>query len=224
MQKILEPIIHIMYLASVIFMGGYILKNSVGNKLYRAFGSFAMVLALGDGVYLIARMYALLTTGIEENLKILGWGRLGHEVIFTILVLMLYDIYNLRYSKKKNVPLNRMFYVFSIIRIIIILLPGNKFFEMVPSTTYAIYRFIPLAIMGALLTLLVYLHSDKYGDFNFKIVSIAIFISILLSEPSMVLKSTLGINTLTVIRTAALVFIILIGLKEVRDNTELSRY
>lgn len=101
MLKYIEPVLHILYLMPILIMGGYLIRNSVGNGVYKAFGSFALTLALADGIYLLPRMYALLTTGIEENLNIIGWGRMGHAILVTILFLMFYDIYTSRYSKIK---------------------------------------------------------------------------------------------------------------------------
>lgn len=117
----------------ILIMGGYLIRNSVGSGVYKAFGSFALTLALADGIYLLPRMYALLTTGIEENLNIIGWGRMGHAILVTILFLMFYDIYTSRYSKNKNQKLNKTLFTLGIIRIIISILPGNDYFVLDPS-------------------------------------------------------------------------------------------
>lgn len=205
-------------------IGGYLVRNSTGSGVYKAFGSFALTLALADGIYLLPRMYAVLTTGIEENLNIIGWGRMGHAILVTILFLMFYDIYISRYSKNKNLKLNKTLIALGIIRIIISILPGNDYFVLNPSPLFALLRFIPLAIMGALLLIAIYYHSKKYKDRNFKIVMMAVMVALIFTEPRMYGIQGPAVVVQTVFRSVSLVSIILIGYKELRDINILSRY
>ena len=225
MQKIFEPILHILYLSIILLMGSYMIRNSIGNKLLKMYGTLALILGFGDGIYLIPRIYSILTTGIEENLTLMGWGRMGSTIAITLFFLVLYDVYNERYSKKTNLALNRTFYGLAIIRIIISILPGNKWFQLNPVSTYALLRLIPLIAMGKLLLLIIYIHSKKYNDLHFKIVSIVTFISIIFMEPrAFISDGSTGIVIFTVIRTIALTIIVFIGYKESRDLNILSRY
>lgn len=224
MLKFIEPILHILYLLPILVIGGYLIRNSVGNGVYKAFGSFALTLALADGIYLLPRMYALLTTGIEDNLNIIGWGRMGHAILVTILFLMFYDIYTSRYSKNKNLKLNKTLFTLGIIRIIISILPGNDYFVLNPSQLFALLRFIPLAIMGFLLLVAIFYHSKKYKDRNFKLVMVAVLVALIFTEPRMYGIEGSAVVLQTVFRSISLVAIILIGYKELRDINVLSRY
>ena len=225
MQMIFEPIIFIVYLMIVILMGSYMLKNSVGIKYHKIFGSLALSLSLADGIYIIPRMYAVLTTGIEDNLRVIGWGRMGNAIIITIFFLILYDAYNERFNKQNNKALNKTFFVLAIIRIILCVLPGNKWFELTPSSTYALIRFMPLAIMGLLLIIIMYIHSMKLRDTNFKLICISTFFSMLFIEPLIFFpESRTGILILTILRTISLTSIIFIDYKDLRDINVLSRY
>ena len=208
----------------ILIMGGYLIRNSVGNGVYKAFGSFALTLALADGIYLLPRMYALLTTGIEENLNIIGWGRMGHAILVTILFLMFYDIYTSRYSKNKNQKLNKTLFTLGIIRIIISILPGNGYFVLDPSPFFALLRFIPLAIMGFLLIIAIYYHSKKYKDRNFKIIMVAAVIALVFTEPRMYGIEGAAVLVQTVFRSISLVAIVAIGYTELTDINILSRY
>lgn len=224
MLKYIEPVLHILYLMPILIMGGYLIRNSVGNGVYKAFGSFALTLALADGIYLLPRMYALLTTGIEENLNIIGWGRMGHAILVTILFLMFYDIYTSRYSKNKNPKFNKTLFTLGIIRIIISILPGNGYFVLDPSPFFALLRFIPLAIMGFLLITAIYYHSKKYKDRNFKIIMVAAVIALVFTEPRMYGIEGAAVLVQTVFRSISLVAIVAIGYKELKDINILSRY
>lgn len=224
MLKYIEPVLHILYLMPILIMGGYLIRNSVGSGVYKAFGSFALTLALADGIYLLPRMYALLTTGIEENLNIIGWGRMGHAILVTILFLMFYDIYTSRYSKNKNPKFNKTLFTLGIIRIIISILPGNDYFVLDPSPFFALLRFIPLAIMGLLLIIAIYYHSKKYKDRNFKIIMVAAVIALVFTEPRMYGIEGAAVLVQTVFRSISLVAIVAIGYKELKDINILSRY
>ncbi len=224
MQKIIEPILHIIYLIPILTMGGYLVRNSDGNKIYKDFGFFALTLSLADGIYLLSRMYALLTTGIEENLNIIGWGRMGNAIVSTILFLVLYDIYNLRFSKGKNKSLDKTFIGLAILRTILCLLPWNGWFELEPSPIFALIRFIPLAIIGLLLIIIIFYHSKKYIDNNFKIVGFSMAIAIIFAEPRMYGIDGVAVVIQTIIRSMALIAIIIVGYKELRDINILSRY
>jgi len=224
MQKIFEPIIHIIYLTFIFLMSNYMFRHSAGNKFYKIYGTLALLLGIGDGAYIIPRMYSILTTGIEDNLKIIGLGRMANAIIITIFFLVLYDAYNERYSKKNCIGLNRIFYILGIGRIIVSLLPWNKWFELIPSSTFALLRFIPLFIMGLLLILLMYLHSKRYKDSSFKIISIATFIAIIFIEPRIFSEESSIVLIFTILRTISLTTIILVGFRELRDKNVLSRY
>lgn len=224
MQKIIEPILHIAYLIPLLIMGGYLLKNSIGQKVYKAFGSFALILALADSIYLLPRMYSILTTGIEDNLHIIGWGRMGNAIIVTILYLVLYDIYNLRYSKRKNASLDKLMFGVAAIRIIICLLPMNKWFDEIPSSTFALLRFVPLAILALFIIFLIYYHSNKFNDLSFKIICILTLVSIIFAEPYIYNIHGTGVLIQLIIRSISLYSIIFVGYKELRDINVLSRY
>lgn len=224
MQRIIEPIMFIIYLTTILLISSYMIRESIGSVLYKSFGSFGLTLALADGIYIIPRMYAVLTTGVEENLRVIGWGRMGNSIIVTILFLILYDIFHIRYSKKKNIMRDKTIYVLGIIRAIICLLPGNGFFDLIPSPTYAIIRLVPILIIGIYLITVIFIHSKRYNDKSFKILNVALIVLLLLIEPSIFHNASISIYLLTIIRTAALNIILLIGYKELRDINVLSRY
>lgn len=225
LQKIIEPTVFIIYLSILIYLGYYILNNSIGNRYYKTIGNLCLLLGLADAVYLIPRMYAVLTTGIEDNLKSMGWGRMGNAVIITLLYAILYDAYNIRFNKKKNNPLDKTIYGLAIIRILISLLPGNQWFELLPSSTFAIARLIPLALLGILLALITYIHGKKFDDRNYIFIGVLVLLSIFFLEPRAFLpEDTNWIPIFAILRTIVFLTIILIEYKKLRDINVLSRY
>lgn len=224
-QRIFVPIIYIFYITIILFIGRYLHSNSPGIKYYKTIGNLAYVLGLADGIYLIPRLYAILTTGIEDNLRVIGWGRLGNSIVITLFFMILYDAYNIRFNKRYNKKLNMTIYILGFIRMAICLLPGNDWFNSTISSTYAIARIIPLGIMGLLLMLITYLHGKKFKDKNFKLLPIGIFFSILFLEPmALVPDNPNRIFVFIILRTVSMLWIISLGYKELRDKNVLSRY
>jgi hypothetical protein len=199
--------------------------NSPGNWYYKVFGNLSYCLGIADAIYLIPRLYAILTTGIEDNLKVIGWGRLGYSITITLFFIVLYNAYNIRFHKKRNKRLDYTIYILSFIRIFICLLPGNDWFELNTSKTYAIIRLIPLGLMGLLLIMVTFLHGRKFNDKKYKIVPVGIFFSILFLEPiALVPGDQNKIFIFTILRTISLLWIIILGYKELREKNVLSRY
>lgn len=224
LQRIIEPIIQIIYLTIVFLISSYMYRNSLSNKLYKIFATLALVLGIADSIYIIPRMYALLTTGIEDNLNHIGWGRMGNAIAITVFFLILYDAYNIRYNKRLNPNLNRTLLTLSTIRIILCLLPYNEWFNLIPNSKFALIRFIPLGMMGILLLIILFKQGNKLGDTNFKIIAFTTFIALICLEPRIYFSEGIGLPIFTIIRSISLVIIVLVGYKELRDINELSRY
>lgn len=225
MQKIFEPVLHIVYLFIIIMLSRYFIINSLGKRYYRIFGSLSLLLGFADVFYLIPRTYGILTSGIADNIRAIGWGRMGYTIIITLFYMVLYDAHNIRFNKRKNKKLDKTIYGLGIIRMLICLLPGNNWFELVSSQGFAILRLVPLLLMGILLTVITYLHGKKYNDKGYKLISLMIILSILFIEPmAIVPEKPTAIIIFTILRTISIVSILLIEYKNLRDITVLSRY
>jgi len=225
MLKILEATTYFTYLTLILYMGRYMIGNSQSTNLYKTYGSLAYILALADGIYILPRVYAILTTGFEASLHIMGWARIGNGIIITIFFLVVYDLYNIRFSKKKNKRLDKLIMGLGITRIILILLPFNKYFDLNPSAIFSLIRFIPLLLLGLLLALIMFIHSRKHNDNNFLIISILTLIGIFTVDPYMYYITTTTIITIiSVVRVLSMALIIVLGYKEVRNMNKLSRY
>lgn len=224
-QKIFEPILHIVYLFIIIMLSRYFIVNSLGKRYYKIFASLSLLFGLADVFYLIPRMYAILTSGIADNIRAIGWGRMGYTILITLFYMVLYDAYNVRFNKRKNKGLDKTIYGLGIVRILISLLPGNNWFQLVSSSGFAILRFVPLLLMGILLSIITYIHGKKYEDRGYKLISLMIILSILFIEPiAIVAEKPTAIIIFTIIRTISIMSILLIEYRNLRNITVLSRY
>lgn len=225
MLKLLEAAGFFLYLILLLYMGSYISRNKLGNKSHTVFGYLAFILAMADSVYFIPRLYSLLTDGLEENLRILGWGRIGQMLIMTLFFLVLSDLSKTRFSTKRKLPMDKLLYGLMIFRAVIGLFPQNQWFFLEPDVTFAFLRFIPLVIYVLLLAMTLMAHSMKKGDSNIIVFSMLMILQLLLVEyPIWGAEKLWIIYVMAAGRGLLFLSMILIGYMEVRKQNELSRY
>lgn len=225
MLKLLEAAGFFLYLILMLYMGAYISRNKLGNKSHAVFGYLAFILAMADSVYFIPRLYSLLTDGLEENLRILGWGRIGQMIIMTLFFLVLSDLSKTRFSIKRKLPMDKLLYGLMIFRVVIGLFPQNQWFNLEPDGTFAFLRYIPVVIYVLMLAMTLIAHSMKKGDSNIIIFSILIILQLMLVEyPIRGVEKLWIIYIMAAGRGILFLSMIFIGYVEVRKENELSRF
>ena len=218
MQKIMEPVFHVVYLTTVISLGIIMIKKSKDNRYFKMFGFMSLILGLGDSFHLIPRIYALLTTGLENNAPALGFGKLVTSITMTIFYLILYKIWKIRFNIKNSKLLDISMYILTALRVILCLFPQNKWFINNPPVIWGIYRNIPFAIMGIIMIYLLYSYGAKNNDKDYKKLGIAVFLSFALYAPVVLWASeNFLVGMLMIPKTLAYVWVVLIGYKEFKN-------
>lgn len=215
MQAIIEPIFHVVYLTTVITLGIKMIKKSKDNQYFKMFGFMSLILGLGDSFHLIPRIYALLTTGLENNAAALGFGKLVTSITMTIFYLILYKIWKIRFDIKNSKTLDITMYILTALRVILCLFPQNEWFVNSPSVSWGIYRNIPFAIMGIIMIYLLYSYGAKNDDKDYKNLGIAVFLSFALYAPVVLWgQENFLVGMLMIPKTLAYVWVVFIGYKE----------
>ena len=210
MQRIMESIFDIGYLIFAISMGIFLIKNGI-NKITKNYGIMALVLGVGDSFHLIPRVYALNTTGFEANASALGFGKAVTSITMTVFYIILYKIYT-DYYKDKNNKITVIMLLLAGIRIILSLLPQNKWLIYHQPLNFAIYRNIPFAIMGIIMIYLFYRKS--YLNDVFKPMAFSIFLSFAFYIPVVLFADKYPLVGLLMIpKTIAYIYIIYLGYK-----------
>lgn len=177
MQAIMETVFDTFYLSGVIILGLLMISRSKGNPLFRLFGIMAVTLGCGDAFHLIPRAYALWTEGLAHHAASLGIGKLITSVTMTVFYVILYEIWRLRYGIRERKELSYAVYGLAALRILLCLLPQNRWTSPLPPLSFAILRNLPFALLGLLLILLFYRESKAQKDRDFS----GMWLSILLS-------------------------------------------
>ncbi|XTR38714.1 hypothetical protein ACQQ2T_04855 [Paraclostridium tenue] len=218
MQAIMEPIFHVVYLTTVIILGIKMLIKSKENQYFKLFGLMSIILGVGDSFHLLPRIYALLTTGLENHAASLGFGKLITSITMTVFYLILYKIWKIRFDVKISKTLDIVMYVLAGLRIVLCLFPQNQWFVSNPPVSWGIYRNIPFTIMGIIIIYLLYSYGVKNKDKDYKNLGIAVLLSFLFYTPVVLWASeNFFVGMLMIPKTLAYVWVILIGYKEFKE-------
>ncbi len=148
MQAIVETLFDAVYLISVITIGIIMIRGSKGNHQFRLFGWMAVVLGVGDSFHLVPRALALCTTGLENYTVPLGVGKWITSVTMTVFYVLLYYVWRQRYQIKGRQGLTAAMYILAGLRIILCMMPQNRWLSAEAPLSWGIYRNIPFALLG----------------------------------------------------------------------------
>lgn len=219
MQEIFEPIFHFLYLSTVITLGFLMLKESKGNKYFRYFGLMAILLGFGDAFHLIPRVYALLTTGLENHPEALGFGRFVTSITMTIFYLILYKIFKIKFNLEKIQGLDQFYYGLALVRIVLLLFPQNQWLSSNPPVIWGVYRNIPFAIMGAIMIYLLYTWGKKHDNIQYIKMALGVFLSFAFYVPVVLWgQENFLVGMLMIPKTMAYLWIVFLGYFEMKKE------
>lgn len=219
MQAIMEPVFHVTYLSTVIFIGFIMIRKSSGNNYFKLFGIMSVTLGLGDAFHLIPRIIALMTTGFEDHAVSLGFGKFVTSITMTIFYLILYTLWKKRYNISSVPKLDISMWSLATVRIALCFFPQNQWFIYEPSITWAIHRNIPFAIMGLIIIFLFYKSGVRHNDKNAKRIALAVVLSFGFYLPVVLWAQVhMLIGMLMIPKTLAYVWVIFIGYGEFRKS------
>lgn len=168
MQAIGETLFDIVYLASVVTMGIVMVRASQKGSQYRLFGIMALVLGLGDAFHLVPRALALCTTGLASYTAALGIGKLITSVTMTVFYVILYHVWRLRYKVEGRRMLDAAVWLLAAVRIILCLMPQNRWTSADAPLSWGIARNISFALLGLVVIILFFKEAKTAGDHDFR--------------------------------------------------------
>ncbi len=219
MQAIFETLFDISYLSTVIYLGIKMIRGSKGSRQFMLFGVMAVVLGLGDSFHLVPRALALNTSGLASYTSALGIGKLITSVTMTIFYVLLYYVWRERYKIEGRRELTATILLLSGARIVLSLMPQNKWLSSNPPLSWGIYRNIPFALLGLLIIVIFYKSAKENNDKNFKYLWLTIVLSFAFYIPVVLYADTIPpIGALMVPKTCAYVWTVLIGYNSMKKE------
>ena len=204
-----ETAFDIFYLAYAIFAGIRILQNR-RDEIGKLMGSAVLILGCGDAFHLIPRILNYFIS--RDWTAWLGFGKLVTSITMTVFYLILYRLWLSVFGEKEKPKLSLSVYVLSILRIILCLLPQNRWLQNDSPMVWAIIRNIPFVVLGGIDVYLFYRKRNAYSCF--RSVWLLITLSFLFYIPVAVASSLLPmLGMLMLPKTVCYMFLILVFLR-----------
>ena len=142
-----ESVFDIIYLLFAVVMGVCILRRR-RNGIGRLMGIAVLILGCGDAFHLIPRVLNNFVSG--DYTAWLGFGKLVTSVTMTVFYLLIYRLWLRAYGEKENRKLSLAVYVLTAVRIMLCLLPQNRWLQNDGSVLWGIIRNIPFVVIGGI--------------------------------------------------------------------------
>ena len=219
MQAIVETLFDTVYLISVITIGILMICKSKGNRQFTMFGMMAVLLGSGDAFHLIPRATALCTTGLENFTVQLGLGKWITSITMTIFYVVLYHVWPERYQIKGRKTTTAVIYGLAVLRIVLCMMPQNKWLTEDAPLSWGIYRNIPFALMGLIIIVLFYKSAKENHDTSFRWMWLTIVLSFAFYIPVVLWADVIPmIGMLMIPKTCAYVWTVVIGYKAMKKE------
>ena len=219
MQAIVETLFDIIYLTTVLTLGVRMVRRSAGRRQYRLFGWMAVVLGAGDAYHLVPRAVALCTTGLENYTAALGLGKWITSVTMTVFYLLLYAVWRERYRIRGRQGLTALVGLLAGVRILLCMLPQNRWLSADAPLVWGIWRNIPFALLGLVMILLFYRSAKETGDRAFSRKWLTIALSFGFYIPVVLWADAVPmVGMLMIPKTCAYVWTVLIGCNAMKQE------
>ncbi|NLX94045.1 MAG: hypothetical protein GXZ02_09350 [Clostridiales bacterium] len=160
---VVEVVFDAVYLTTAFIIGITLIFTGTGNTARLTAGVMALVLAGGDAFHLVPRMKVIVSKNEEPLRKALGRGKQITSITMTVFYLFLWQTGLLAFGLKSTEFLGYAVYILAAVRVLLCLLPQNKWLERSP-VRWGIWRNIPFFLLGAVVAGLFFLHRHAvYG-------------------------------------------------------------
>ena len=219
MQGIFEAIFDVVYLSAVIILGIKMIRGSRGRRQFLLYGVMAVVLGFGDAFHLVPRAIALCTTGLENYTASLGIGKMITSVTMTLFYVLLYYVWRERYQIEGKVQFTVLVWCLALSRILLCLMPQNRWTSATPPLSWGIYRNLPFTLLGLFVIILFYRASKQQKDESFRFLWLTIVLSFAFYLPVVLFTSMIPmIGMLMIPKTCAYVWTVWIGYHAMRGE------
>ncbi len=143
-----ESAFDIIYLVFAVVMGVRILrreKDAAGKMM----GLAVLILGCGDAFHLVPRVLNYFVTA--DFAPWLGVGKLVTSVTMTVFYLLMYRIWLKVYGVGEDRRMTAAVYALTAIRVLLCLLPQNRWLQNESSVLWGILRNIPFAALGGVI-------------------------------------------------------------------------
>ncbi len=161
-----ETIFDVLYLTIATTIGIYLLVSANGSELRQFAGLMALVLAGGDAFHLIPRVYVIFMGREEVFRRALGRGKQITSITMTFFFVMFWHIALSLFRLDLISIWTLAVYMLTLVRILLCILPQNRWVDRYPPISWGIYRNIPFFIMGLVIAFVFYQNQNVVPAFS----------------------------------------------------------
>ncbi len=151
-----EAVFDLLYLTAALCIGLVLVLTGVGNPARLLAGVMALVLACGDAFHLVPRTIAVVKHQEERLRGALGRGKQITSITMTVFYVLLWHVGLMLFHPPNGVRWSCLVYLLAAARILLCLLPQNRWQERYPPVDWAIWRNIPFFLLGGTVCVLFY--------------------------------------------------------------------
>ncbi|MDX9872380.1 MAG: hypothetical protein RBT41_08180 [Clostridia bacterium] len=172
--RLIETVFDLTYLGTVLLSAALLWAGAeMGSERWR-FGLMALVLGVGDAIHLLPRIYALWDKRNKDHTALLGIGKWAASITMTVFYVLLWNIGMDHYAGVVDVQMTAVVYTLAALRIVLCLLPQNRWTQKDAPLNWAIWRNIPFFLLGLAVAALFAAGSLTRGGFPFLWVAVLV--------------------------------------------------
>lgn len=164
---IFEAVFDALYLIAALILGFILISSKLNNDARMLAGIMAIVLACGDAFHLLPRILLIITHKEERLRRSLGIGKQITSITMTVFYLFMWQIGLMIFSPNVGNLWTYLVYFLAAVRILLCLLPQNRWQDRYPPVSWGIWRNIPFFLQGAVVALLFFLQRNITQGFGF---------------------------------------------------------
>ncbi len=173
-----ESVFDIFYLLYA-FAAGVCILHRRRDTIGKLMGVAVLILGGGDAFHLIPRV---LNYFVDADFSFwLGFGKLVTSITMTLFYVLMYRLWLNVYEERENRSLSMAVYALAAVRILLCLLPQNRWLQNESSVLWGILRNIPFVVLGGVVVWLFRRRRD--GIHYFRYVWLLIALSFLFYIP-----------------------------------------
>ncbi len=162
----LEAVFNVFYITFALIVSFILLFSKMQSPARMLAGAMALVLVGGDAFHLLPRIFVIITGKSEKFRNMLGSGKQITSITMTVFYLLLFYIGVLVFSPEVIHWWTFIVYILAAFRIILCLMPQNKWLSKYPPVKWGVIRNIPFVIQGAVVVGLFFIHRGKMPGLN----------------------------------------------------------
>ena len=147
-MKIVETIFDLSYLLTVLISALLLYITSEVGSLRLQYALMALTLGVGDAFHLVPRICSMADKKGRKYTSVLGVGKFVASITMTIFYIILWEIGKVYYIFNANIFFLTIIYGCALLRIILCILPQNRWQSANPPLIWGIIRNIPFLILG----------------------------------------------------------------------------